>query len=48
LQFLAPVSLLIAMLNEQKIFHVGYLKGFRYLLHVRSPRLKASNYVSFI
>ncbi len=48
LQFLAPVSLLIAMLNEQKIFGMGDRQGFRYLLHVRSPRLKASNYVSFI
>jgi hypothetical protein len=47
-QLLAPLSVLVAMLNEQKIFRMGYLKGFRYLLHVRSPGLKTSNYVSFI
>jgi len=47
-QLLAPLSTLIAMLNEHKIFRIGYLTGFRYLLHVRSPGYKTSNYVSFV
>ena len=47
-QLLAPLSLLIALRNEKKIFGLSLLPGFRYFLHVKSPGYKTSNYVSFI
>ncbi|MCZ7582663.1 MAG: radical SAM protein [Deltaproteobacteria bacterium] len=45
---LAPLSFLVALVNEKRIFGMSWLSGFRYFLHVKSPALKTSNYVSFI
>jgi anaerobic magnesium-protoporphyrin IX monomethyl ester cyclase len=45
---LFPLSFLTALANEKKIFGLKILDGFRYFLHVKSPALKTSNYVSFI
>lgn len=46
--WLTPISTLIALANERKVFGIDLLSGFRYFLHVKSPALKTSNYVSFI
>jgi len=45
---LGPLSFLIALVNEKRIFGFGWRVGFRYFLHVKSPALKTTNYVSFI
>lgn len=45
---LTPLSFVIALINEKKIFGFGWLDGFRYFLHVKNPALKTKNYVSFI
>lgn len=47
-QALAPLALLLGLLNEKKIFNLGWRAGFRYFRHVKSPALKTTNYVSFI
>ena len=45
---LALPALFLAMNAERRIFGFGWRAGIRYFLHVRSPNLKTSNYVSFI
>jgi len=45
---LSPISFLIALTNEKRIFGFGWLAGIRYFLHVKNPALKTTNYVSFI
>ena len=47
-ELLSPLGTIISLVNEKKIFGFGWLDGFRYFLHVKSPGLKTSNYVSFI
>jgi len=47
-RWLAPLSLLMALRNEKTIFNLSWPAGFRYFLHVKSPALKTTNYVSFI
>ncbi len=45
---LTPLALLLGLTNEKRIFGFSWLTGFRYFLHVKSPALKTTNYVSFI
>lgn len=45
---LTPLAILLALANEKRIFGIGWLAGFRYFLHVKSPALKTTNYVSFV
>jgi len=47
-QILAPLALLLGLMNEKRIFGLTWQAGFRYFLHVKSPALKTTNYVSFI
>ena len=45
---LTPLSMLLGLTNEKRIFGLSWSAGFRYFLHVKSPALKTTNYVSFI
>lgn len=45
---LAPISFVISLVNEKKIFGFTWLDGIRYFLHVKNPAFKTANYVTFI
>jgi radical SAM superfamily enzyme YgiQ (UPF0313 family) len=47
-ELLSPFAFAFALLAEKRIFRIGWRDGFRFFLHVKSPALKTTNYVSFI
>jgi radical SAM superfamily enzyme YgiQ (UPF0313 family) len=47
-QLLTPLSVLLALYAEKRIFRLPMLPGLRYFWHVKSPALKTTNYVSFV